>query len=667
MTFLGLTVGWTDIVIIAALGAGAAYYYLVYSRQPSPGFSHEIKPLNPMEGGYRADDSSFVKKMQSSGRNVVVFYGSQTGTAEELAGRLAKDAARYGMKGIALDPEECEMDELAQLSEIENPLAIFCMATYGEGDPTDNAQEFHEFLQRGEADLTGINYAVFGLGNKTYEHFNSMGKFTDGRLTELGAKRVHELGLGDDDGNLEEDFMLWREGFWPSVCDFFDIQAVAEDINTRQYQLTVHAPEDVDHERTFTGEVARLRSFERQKPPFDQKNPFLAEMRMNKELHKGGERSCRHIEFNIADSRLRYEAGDHAAVYPVNDLTIVEKIGKILNVDLDTVITLTNVDEDSSKKHPFPCPCSYRTALSHYVDIVTPPRTHVLKELADYCSNPEEKEFLRSMTSAKEESRKIYSDWILASHRAILDILQDMPSCKPPLDHVLELLPRLQARYYSISSSPKPDPAVLAITAVVVKYETKIGRTVKGVATNYLKEKVVDEEHHPKVPIFIRKSQLRLPHRPNTPVLMLGPGTGFAPFRGFLQDRHQLKKEGKPIGPMVLYFGCRHKAEDYIYQEEIEGWLADGTLSQANIAFSRDQDHKVYVQHLLKKHGEETWKLLEDGGHIYVCGDARNMAHQVHQTFVEIAMEFGGMGEEEARNFVKRLESQKRYQADVWS
>lgn len=461
---------------------------------------------------------------------------------------------------------------------------------------------------------------------------------------------------------MEEDFLLWREGFWPAVCDYFDIRTVGEDISTRQYKLTVHG-DDLDKSKVFTGEMARLHSYETQKTPFDQKNPFLAPMVTNRELHTGGDRSCKHVEFDISGSKLRYEAGDHVAVYATNHSSLVEKFGTILNVDLDTVITLTNVDEDSSKKHPFPCPCSYRTALTHYVDVSTTPRTNVVKELSDYCTDENDKNFLLAMTSTKEDSRKKYTEWVVGDHRTVLDILMDVPSCRPPLDHLLELMPRLQCRYYSISSSPKDNPDIISVTAVLVEWRSKIGRTVKGVATNFLNEKQLGD----KVPIFVRKSPLRLPHQSKTPVIMIGPGTGLAPFRGFIQDRYHQRKAGKDVGPNVLYFGCRRSTEDYLYKDQLENWRSDNTLTDLRVAFSRDQEHKVYVQHLLNQDKEMIWKLLQQGGHVYVCGDARNMSHDVQDTFVNICVQLGKMKEDEAKAYMKRMESQKRYQADVWS
>ncbi|XP_039300847.1 NADPH--cytochrome P450 reductase-like, partial [Nilaparvata lugens] len=347
----------------------------------------------------------------------------------------------------------CLQGELINMKEIPNSLAVFCLATYGEGDPTDNAMDFYEWLQNGSADLTGLNYAVFGLGNKTYEHYNAVGIYVDQRLEELGATRVCELGLGDDDANIEDDFITWKDKFWPSVCEYFGIETMGEDVSIRQYQLVEHT--EINTDRVYTGEVARLHSLKNQRPPFDVKNPYLAPITVNRELHKAGNRSCMHIEFNIEGSRMRYDTGDHCAVYAKNDDENVEKLGKLLGVNLDTLFTLTNTDEDSSKKHPFPCPTSYRTALTYYLDITSNPRTHILKELSEYCSNPEEQVKLKSMASTSPEGKQLYNSWIIQDNRNILHILEDMPSCKPPIDHICELLPRLQCRYYSISSSSK--------------------------------------------------------------------------------------------------------------------------------------------------------------------------------------------------------------------
>nr|XP_027203327.1 NADPH--cytochrome P450 reductase-like [Dermatophagoides pteronyssinus] len=659
-----------DYAIVVSL-IGITTYWLLSKKKSQHDFDASSIKTFALEPSLQRSqsESGFISKMKSGSRNMIVFYGSQTGTAEEFAARLAKEATRYGMKAMVADPEECEMEDLPKLQEIENSLAVFCVATYGEGDPTDNAQEFFEWLNGGGAELNGLRYAVFGLGNKTYEHYNKVGIELDAKLESLGAERVFELGLGDDDGNIEEDFITWKEKFWLAICEKFGVERSGEDINTRQYELIKH-DEDLPPEKIFTGEVVRLGSYRNQKPPFDQKNPFLAPIIVNRELYKG-ERSCMHIEIDIRNSKLRYEAGDHIAIYPQNDTKLVERIGELLNADLDTVFTLRNLDEDSSKKHPFPCPTTYRTALTYYLDITSTPRTHVLKEIAEYCSDEKEKEMLKTMAMPTEQGKALYSEWIIDDCRSIVHVLEDLPSCKPKIDHLIEFLHKLQPRYYSISSSPKFYPDSVHITAVVVEYETKTSRINKGVTTSWLKEhkQVIPDQPAPIVPIFIRKSQFRLPSKPQAPVIMIGPGTGLAPFRGFLQERHyMLEQQQKPLGDTILYFGCRKRAQDFLYEQELMDYMEKKVITKLYLAFSRDQDKKVYVTHLLKQNMEETWKVIgEQNGHIYICGDARTMAREVKEIILETIEKYGNKTRKESEDFLKRMESQKRYSADVWS
>jgi len=658
-----------DYILLTAVAAAAGYYFLFKgSDDQMP--EYEIKTLSVRQES--VVDKGFIAKMRKTNRRLVVFYGSQTGTAEEFAGRLAKEGARYGLKGLVADPEEEDMDNISKLKDLEEEvggpcLAVFMMATYGEGDPTDNAMDFNEKLQNDSIEMDGLRYAVFGLGNKTYEHFNAMGIFVDAKLEALGGRRVHDLGSGDDDANLEDDFITWKEAFWTKVCSELGIEANSDDINTRQYLHKVLEEGDFKPEKVYTGEVARLRSYITQRPPFDVKNPYMSPIKVNKNIHKEGSgRHCMHIEVDIEGSRIRYDAGDHVAVYPTNNTDLVDRLGELLKIDMDTVFTMTNLDEDSSKKHPFPCPTTYRTALLHYVDISAIPRTHILLELAKYTEDNEQKSKLELMSGTTPEGKALYQKWIVDDVRHLTHILEDLNSCAPPVDHLLELLPRLQPRFYSIASSAKIHPTSVHICGVVVEYATPTGRTNKGVATTWLREKIAVGEDYPKVPIYVRRSQFRLPNRVQTPVIMIGPGSGLAPFRGFIQERAWQKEQNKPVGPTLLYFGCRNKGHDYIYQDELEAWAENGVLD-LHVAFSRDQAEKKYVTHLLRETGEKVWKLLDQGGHLYVCGDAKMMAKDVRNIVKEISQEHGGMSSSEAEAFVKKLETQKRYSADVWS
>ncbi|CAD6188617.1 unnamed protein product [Caenorhabditis auriculariae] len=651
----------SDIVVLTLLLMGAVAFLISkifgasnQSNRYTPKVATVAPTLKPTH------NQSFIDRMLNENRQVLIMYGSQTGTAEEMSGRLAKDLSRYSKKAVVVDPEDIEVDDLARLKDVPDALLVLCLATYGEGDPTDNAITLIDYLKGGDADLTGVRFAVFGLGNKTYEHFNAVGKQMDAQLEKLGAKRIFPLGLGDDDANLEEDFMRWREAFLPKLAEEFSWELNTEAETMRQYRLEPVEP----GKALFKGEFGRLGAFERPRPPYDVKNPYLAKVTVNRELHTVGksDRSCRHIEFSVEGSRIRYDAGDHLAVFPTNDADLVNAVVNILEFDPDVPFRLINTDEDASKRHPFPCPTTYRTALTHYVDICAPVKSHVLKAISDYSTDENEKQHLTLLSTATEDGLKEYAKYIVKERRSIVDVLRDHPTCKPPIEYLLELLPRLQARYYSIASSPRVNEENIAICAIVTKYS--IGdRQIKGVCTNYLLARDVEAT----APVFVRKSTMRLPHRLTTAVIMIGPGTGFAPFRGFLQDRQYHKKGGKDVGEMHLYYGCRHPEHDYIYEEEIKEYQAEGVLTHLECAFSRVQTDKVYVQNKLWDTRERVWAAIQDGAHVYVCGDARNMARDVMNTLQRIFREVGGKSEPDAQTFFKEMEKSKRYQADVWS
>ena len=417
------SVGALDIIVLIALALGAIYYFFGRQKEDdSAASTYVIQTTNVLQR-QQSVNKGFVAKMKNTDRRIVCFYGSQTGTAEEYASRLSKEGQMYGMRGVVADPEENEMEDLAKMADVEEALgngclAVFCLATYGEGDPTDNAQEFFDWLQEGGTDLSCLKYAVFALGNKTYENFNAMGIYVDKKLEELGAKRVHALGLGDDDANLEDDFITWKEAFWQSVCKEYDVGFIGDDFSLRQYEQTVLLDGDYKPERVYSGEPARVRSLITQRPPFDAKNPYLTPIRVNRNLHsESSDRYCMHIELDISGSRMRYDAGDHVAIYPMNDPNLVNRIGELLNLDLDTVFTMRATDEEATRRNPFPCPTTYRTALTYYVDITALPRTHVLKELAEYTEDEAEKAKLLLMSGTTQEGKDLYAEWVVDSCR----------------------------------------------------------------------------------------------------------------------------------------------------------------------------------------------------------------------------------------------------------
>ena len=266
-------------------------------------------------------------------------------------------------------------------------------------------------------------------------------------------------------------------------------------------------------------------------------------------------------------------------------------------------------------------------ALMHYVDIHGQPRANLLSELIQYAQG-ESKATLEKLCGSTGhdpvESKQFYQSWVINARRTIYHILEDLPELNDiPMDHLMELVPRLQPRYYSIASSPKVNANHVGVCAILVSYKTGSNRTNTGVATGYLKNKVPSNTESipsPTVPIFIRRSQFKLPFRPSTPIIMVGPGTGFAPFRGFLQHRQWQKEDGRDVGDTILFTGCRNKAIDFIYQDELEEFEKSGALTKLHCAFSRDQGEKVYVQNLLEQERTVVWDIIKRNGHIYVCG-----------------------------------------------
>eukprot|EP01137_Pigoraptor_chileana_P000700 Opistho-2@37287 len=609
-------------------------------------------------------DTSFVGRMKTSNKNMVVFYGSQTGTAEDCANRLAKEAQFFGFRALALDVADYELSDLARMKEIPNSVAIFCIATYGEGEPTDSSQAFHDWLieEDVDANLSSVAFTVFALGNKTYEHYNAMGRLVDKRLEELGGQRLYERGEGDDDGNLEEDFVNWKQAMWPALCTHFGLPVpdMSQQKSLRQYTLKTY--ESAPTQGVFIGEMFRIGSYSKQQPPFDAKNPFLAKVAVNRELHKSGNRSCRHIELDITGSGISYQAGDHVAVYAENDPALVDALIKRLGADANTIFSLEPMDVGGTKKRAFPLPCTYRTAFLHYLDITSIVRTNVLRDLAEYASDPKDKDFLLRVTSP--EGKKEYHEWVVTPQRTLLDALEALHSWQPPIDHVIELLPRLQCRYYSISSSPKAHPQSIHVTSAVVMYTTSTGREAKGVATNWLKALDVGA----KVPVYVRRSTFRLPKNVSTPAVMIGPGTGLAPFRGFIQDRAAASAPaGGSKGAMVLFFGCRNRASDFIYEDELRAFESSGAVA-LHVAFSRDQATKDYVTHHLRNNKDRIWELIDkQGGHLYVCGDGRHMSKDVHALLLGIVMEKTGGSAADGEKYIKKLQTTGRYQQDVWS
>lgn len=656
----------------------AAYFYLFNSPSPPP-----PRPINTTPILDKKTTSSpvpnrinkVIKEVIPEGTKgfIKIIFGTQTGTAEDFARTLQKEARRYHIHARVVDMEVYDVNELPKEKYV-----IIVTSTHGEGEPPDTAKAFYKHVGSDLPSnlLENVNFTVFGLGSKTYEHYNAVGRYMDAKMDKLGALRFFERGEGDDDCALEEDFNKWKKRMWPVLCqhmglDSSDVGKMEDEKFVPRFKIA-HCPPSAAGKFSIRGGIKKAHTDG--SPVFDIKNPFFATIAVNRELHQNdSERSCRHIEIDIGNN-LKYEAGDHLGVYPENSSTLVTQLAHRLNEDLDQVIALIPVDSSlpanlstdsevsSAATESTYGPCTLRQILTDAIDITTPPRKAVLRALAEYAQNPHEKN--RLLLLSKDGDQDEYSKWVKHDQRTITEVLNHFPSVRPPLPVLLELLPRLAPRYYSISSSPNAHPGFVHITSVVVRFHTPAGREHNGVCSTWLAN--LHAGSH--VPVFIRESSFKLPATPG-PLIMVGPGTGLAPFRGFLQELNHRKKQGQNDWESILFFGCRHRKHDYIYEEELTGFEGNKTLSHLHVAFSREQDHKVYVQDKIEEEGtrKKIWELLnEKGGRFYVCGDARLMAKSVHQALIKIAKEEGHMSEEDATTYIDNLQKNGRYLQDTW-
>lgn len=380
-------------------------------------------------------------------------------------------------------------------------------------------------------------------------------------------------------------------------------------------------------------------------PIYDKNNPFLAKLAENRKLNKAGSaKDTRHLSIDISGSGLSYTCGDSLGVFPTNQPEAVAEILEALKAGGDEKVTLPKEDE----------PVSFYEALATRVSSASP-TPKFLKLLFEKATDSDDVSKLEALLNPEnKDTTKVYLE-----NREFIDLLQEFPSAQLEPQDLIDSMRKLMPRLYSIASSPAVSPDKIDLTVGVVRYETN-GRHRVGVCSTYLADRC--QLNHNNVPVFVASSHFGLPEDKSVDIIMVGPGTGIAPFRSFLQERVATGATGRNW----VFFGDQHKATDYLYEEEFEQAHKDGSLHRLDLAWSRDQEQKVYVQDKMLENEKEIWSWIEGGAYFYVCGDAKRMAKDVDTALHQIAQNVGGLSEEDAAAFVKQLKKDKRYLRDVY-
>jgi len=539
-------------------------------------------------------------------RHITVVYGSETGNAQSLAEIFADRLVEhnYTVKLTAMD--EIKQKEFKKVEDL-----FVITATHGEGDPPDNALTFHEFIHSRKAPkLENVRFSVLALGDESYEYFCQTGKDFDAKLLELGAERLTD----------RQD------------CDL-DFDDLAEKWMNKNIEIL---NQSTGHGSTVTSTETVQSAKEKR---YSKSNPYKAEVLENINLNgRGSNKEVRHVELLLDNYGESFEPGDCVVVLPQNEPEIVTLLIETLGWDKDIEIPI-NDDGDT---------LPLEKALTEHFEItkLTKP---LLQKAAELFGNTE---LLSQIDNA---------EWIqqYVDGRDVIDLLIEFPTSELKPETFYKLLRKLPAREYSIASSYEATPDEVHITVGAVRYEAH-ERTRKGVCSVQLAERIQPGD---TLPIYLKKNpNFKFPFDEETPVIMIGPGTGVAPFRAYMQEREELGLSGNTW----LFFGEQYFTTDFLYQTEWQAWLKDETLAKLDLAFSRDTEEKIYVQHRIAQQSELFYQWLQDGAAIYVCGDEKHMAKDVHDTIRSVIEQEGDMSEADAEAYLTQMKQEKRYQRDVY-
>ncbi|WEG12918.1 assimilatory sulfite reductase (NADPH) flavoprotein subunit [Pullulanibacillus sp. KACC 23026] len=570
--------------------------------------SSTVSVLSETTTNLQAQESESAQAKPAT-RVVTILFGSETGNCQSLAEGLKQ---RLDERGFQVALSSMDDFKTKELKKVEDLLII--TATHGEGDPPDNAISFHEFLHGRKAPkLEGVRFAVLALGDLSYEFFCKTGKDFDQRLEELGAERLYPR--VDCDIDFDDPAAEWIEG-------------VLKTLGEANQGAAAQTAQDNGQSSTAASAYSRT-------------NPFKAEVLENLNLNgRGSNKETRHLELSIEDSGLSFEPGDSLGIYPENDTPLVDQIISEMDWNPEEPVTVGKQGDTAP----------LREALLHHFEI-----TVLTKPLLEKAAQYSEANGLHDLLKAgQEEALRTYLDG-----RDVLDLLRDFAPWTFGESEFVQILRKMPPRLYSIASSYQANPDEVHLTIGTVRY-TAHGRDRAGVCSAQIAERTEPGEY---INVYVHKNpNFKLPENPDTPIIMVGPGTGVAPFRSFLEEREELEAEGKTW----LFFGDQHFRTDFLYQVDWQRWLSEGVLTRMDVAFSRDTEEKVYVQHRMLEKSKEFYEWLQEGAVVYICGDEKHMAKDVHETILSILEQEGGLSREEAEAYLTEMRKQKRYQRDVY-
>ncbi|MFG6150070.1 assimilatory sulfite reductase (NADPH) flavoprotein subunit [Halobacillus sp. B23F22_1] len=546
----------------------------------------------------------------SQTREITILYGSHTGNCQSLAEDFSQKLEQKNFNVTVSSMDDFKPKALKKVEDL-----LILTSTHGDGDPPDNALSLYDFLHSKRAPkLEGVRFSVLSLGDSSYEFFCQTGKEFDHRLEELGAERL--AARVDCDLDFEEPAEEW-------------FQAAVAELDSGQGSGGSVAEEVPADALADTPAV------------YSRTNPFHAEILENINLNgRGSNKETRHLELDLEGSGLQYKPGDSLGIFPQNDPVLVEQLIQAMGWNPEETVTINKQGEIRS----------VREALTTHFEITSLTKP-LLEKAASLSSNETLKELINPENS---QDLKGYIEG-----RDLIDLVQDFAPWEGSVHDFITILRKIPVRLYSIASSSEANPEEVHLTIGAVRYDAH-GRPRTGVCSVQCAER---SEPGDTLPVFIQRNQnFKLPENPETPIVMIGAGTGVAPYRAFLEEREETEADGESW----LFFGDQHFVSDFLYQTEWQQWLKEGILTKMDVAFSRDTEEKVYVQHRMLEHSKELYEWLQNGAHVYVCGDEQYMAKDVQDTLLTILKQEGQMSDEQADQYLADMRKAKRYQRDVY-